>query len=76
MEGKPINMKPLGVLVIANGVSVISTDCPYGLREVFDNGKYNILVPIESPTKMWNAMLKFLVVKKIFTLFQKVFKEK
>ena len=42
---------------------IISTDSPYGPREVLDNGRSGILVPVGNIEKMKAAILKVLMVK-------------
>lgn len=41
---------------MACGCSIISTDCPYGPREILDNGKYGLLIPLQDPVKLAEAM--------------------
>ncbi|KYG64752.1 hypothetical protein AZI86_11130 [Bdellovibrio bacteriovorus] len=38
--------------------AVVVTDSPVGPREVLDNGKYGILVPVKDPQQMAEAILK------------------
>ena len=45
---------------MSQGIPVISTNTPYGPKEVLDNGKYGILVPMGRPDKMYKAMLELL----------------
>lgn len=45
---------------MACGCPVISTDCPYGPREILAAGKYGILVPIEDVFTLSYAMSKVL----------------
>jgi glycosyltransferase involved in cell wall biosynthesis len=48
------------VEALACGVPVVSTDCPTGPREILQDGKYGILVPVQDPEKMADAMIKAL----------------
>lgn len=43
---------------LACDVPVISTDCPYGPGEILERGRYGILVPINDPQKMAQAILR------------------
>lgn len=45
---------------MASGLPVISTDTPFGPREILDNGKYGILVPMKNPQAMAKAMYELL----------------
>lgn len=56
---------------LAYGKPVISTNAPYGPKEVLGNGKYGILIPIADIYKMKNAMLKLLTDKKTYQYFSK-----
>ncbi|MCW1311255.1 MAG: glycosyltransferase [archaeon] len=40
------------------GTPIVSTDCPYGPREILDNGKYGKLVPMNDPEALANAILE------------------
>jgi glycosyltransferase involved in cell wall biosynthesis len=59
------------VEAMQEGLPVVSTDTPYGPREVLDNGKYGILVPMAEPVKMYKAMLSLLNNKKNYEYFSK-----
>ncbi len=38
------------------GVPVVSTDCPFGPREMLDDGRYGRLVPMRAPAALAHAM--------------------
>lgn len=40
------------------GVPIVSTDCPYGPREVLDGGRYGILVPPRNVNAMAESIVK------------------
>lgn len=40
------------------GVKIVSTDCNYGPREILDDGTYGMLVPINSPNALCDAIIK------------------
>jgi len=42
------------------GVPVISSNCDFGPREILENGKYGILVPVGDAEKMAEAIIKVL----------------
>ena len=49
----------LGIVLIealAQGCSVVSTDCPTGPREVLANGRFGRLVPVGDPAALANAI--------------------
>jgi len=43
---------------------IISTDTPFGLSEILDNGKYGILVPVGNEKAMAEAMYTLLTDEK------------
>ena len=45
---------------LALGLPVVSTDHDFGAREIIENGKSGILVPVGTPEKMAEAVLKLL----------------
>ncbi len=70
-----------GVLLEAMvcGVPVISTDCPYGPREIIDNGVNGILIPTDNVDALIEAIKKLLQNKElkeklVLNGFQKVMK--
>jgi len=52
------------VEAMSQGIPVISTDTPFGPREILDGGKYGILVPMKNPQAMADAMYELLTDKK------------
>jgi glycosyltransferase involved in cell wall biosynthesis len=46
---------------LALGIPVVSTDCPFGPRELLDDGRYGRLVPVADPTALAQAMVAELV---------------
>lgn len=40
------------------GTPVVSTNCPHGPAEVLDSGEYGLLVPVERPKRMGEAILQ------------------
>lgn len=52
---------PMAILeAMACGLPVIATDCRSGPKEILENGKYGLLVPVEDDAAMACAILKFL----------------
>jgi glycosyltransferase involved in cell wall biosynthesis len=56
---------------MSQGLPVISTDTPFGPREILDNGKYGILVPMKDPQAMAEAMYKLLTDEKLYQHYSK-----
>ena len=50
---------------------IISTDTPFGPREILDNGKYGILVPMKDPKAMADAMYELLTNKIKYQYYSK-----
>ena len=48
------------VEALACGLPVVSTDCPQGPREILGNNKYGVLVPMNNPDALADAVLKML----------------
>ncbi len=48
------------VEAMACGITVVSTDCPNGPREVLDGGRYGILVPMGNPEALAEGILRAL----------------
>lgn len=44
------------VEAMALGVEIISTDCDYGPKEILENGKYGVLVPVGNSVELARAM--------------------
>jgi glycosyltransferase involved in cell wall biosynthesis len=45
------------VEAMASGTQVVSTDCPYGPREILAGGKYGALVPVDDPVALADAIV-------------------
>ena len=48
------------VEALSLGISIVSTDCPSGPREILQDGKYGKLVPVENPQLMAKSILEIL----------------
>lgn len=59
------------VEAMAQGLPVVSTDTPYGPREVLENGKYGVLVPVNDPVSLEKEMFKLLTDKNKYNYFAK-----
>ncbi len=51
------------------GLPIISTDTPFGPREILAGGKFGMLTPVQSPVKLKNAIQKLLSDKKRYAYF-------
>ena len=47
------------------GIPVISTDCDHGPREIIENGKNGLLVPVADPPKMASEIIRLIRDKKL-----------
>lgn len=61
---------------MSQGTPVVSTDAPFGPREVLDNGKYGILVPVGNVEKMAEAIIKLLKNKAIYKQYSQKSRER
>src|SRR5262249_19585558 len=41
---------------LACGTPVVSTDCPYGPRQILEDGRYGTLIPVGDPSAMATAI--------------------
>ncbi len=53
------------------GLPVISTDSPWGPKEILDNGKYGILVPVGKPNTMSKAIYRLLTDAQKYSYYSK-----
>lgn len=53
------------------GLPIISTDTPFGPREILDKGKYGILVPMKNPKAMSDAIYELLTNKNKYKYYSK-----
>lgn len=61
---------------LALGMPVVSTDYKYGAGEIVEDGKSGILVPVKSPARMAEAILKLLQDKELAAKMRKEAKER
>jgi glycosyltransferase involved in cell wall biosynthesis len=45
---------------LACGTPVVSTDCPYGPREILSDGRFGLIVPVADPRALADAIVKAL----------------
>ena len=57
------------VEAMSQGLPVISTDTPFGPREILDNGKYGILVPMKDPKAMAKAIYELLTDRRKYNYY-------
>lgn len=53
------------VEAMACGTPVVSTDCPYGPREILEDGRWGQLVPVGDEPALADAILKALATKRL-----------
>lgn len=51
---------------MSQGVPIISTNTPYGPKEILAGGKYGVLVPLKDEKKLARSMYKLLINKSIY----------
>ena len=51
------------------GLPVVSTDTPYGPREILEDGKYGLLVPMYDYIQIKEAILELLKKPAVYTKF-------
>jgi len=56
---------------MSQGIPVVSSDVPFGPREILEDGKYGILVPPGKPDALKNAILKILT-KRFYNYYSRV----
>jgi glycosyltransferase involved in cell wall biosynthesis len=54
------------------GLPIISTNTPFGPKEILGNGKYGILVPVSNKELMSKAIFKIIRNKKLYTSLSKL----
>ncbi len=59
------------VEAMAMGIPVVATNTPYGPKEILDNGKYGVLVPMKDTQKMASEILKLIKSKKLRNRYRK-----
>jgi len=68
---------PMAVLeAMACGVPVVATDCKSGPREILQDGKYGLLVPVEDEVALSEGILKLLKDKSLRENFSALSKER
>ena len=55
--------------LITNGV-VISSDCPFGPREILGNNKYGVLFPVKDEESLSKEIIKILKIKEIYNKYK------
>ncbi len=53
------------------GLPIVSTDAPYGPKEILDNGKYGVLIPVGRPDIMQKTMYDLLTNRQRYNYFSK-----
>jgi glycosyltransferase involved in cell wall biosynthesis len=59
------------VEAMASGTAVIAVDCPYGPADVLDKGTYGLLVPMNNPESLADAMLKMANDDSLFEAYKR-----
>jgi len=57
---------------MSHGLPIITTNSPYGPKEIIKKNKYGILVPVKDVEKMRKAIEKILTNKKIYIQYSKM----
>jgi glycosyltransferase involved in cell wall biosynthesis len=60
------------VEAMACGSVPIAVDCPYGPRDVLENGKYGLLVPPNDATELAEAMYKIVTDNELYNSYLSV----